>query len=85
MIICYTTHINYGSENKKMKQLKIDFALLTIISLLACYMDKWFGIFEIKNDIWKTIIIILFTLFVITAILEKVQIIINNRKDNNRD
>lgn len=68
-----------------MKQLKIDFALFTIISLLACYIDKWFGIFEIKLDIWKTIIIILFTLFVITAILEKIQIVINNRKDKSHD
>ncbi len=68
-----------------MKSLKIDFALFTIISLLACYVDKWFGILEIKLDTWKVIIIVLFVFFVITAVLEKVQIIINQRKDNNRD
>lgn len=68
-----------------MKSLKIDFALFTIISLLACYVDKWFGILEIKLDTWKVIIIVLFVFFVITAILEKIQIIINQRKDNNRN
>lgn len=68
-----------------MKSLKIDFALFTIISLIACYVDKWFGILEIKLDTWKVIIIVLFVFFVITAILEKIQIIINQRKDNNRD
>lgn len=68
-----------------MKSLKIDFALFTIISLLACYVDKWFGILEIKLDTWKVIIIALFVFFVITAILEKIQIIINQRKNNNRD
>lgn len=68
-----------------MKSLKIDFALFTIISLLACYVDNWTGILEIKLDTWKVIIIVLFVFFVITAILEKIQIIINQRKDNNRD
>lgn len=68
-----------------MKSLKIDFALFTIISLIACYVDNWFGILEIKLDTWKVIIIVLFVFFVITAILEKIQIIINQRKDNNRD
>lgn len=68
-----------------MRSLKIDFALFTIISLLACYVDKWFGILEIKLDTWKVIIIVLFVFFVITAILEKIQIIINQRKDNNRN
>ena len=68
-----------------MKSLKIDFALFTIISLIACYVDKWFGILEIKLDTWKVIIIVLFIFFVITAILEKIQIIINQRKDNNRN
>lgn len=68
-----------------MKSLKIDFALFTIISLIACYVDKWFGILEIKLDTWKVIIIVLFVFFVITAILEKIQIIINQRKDNNRN
>lgn len=68
-----------------MKQLKLDFALLTIITLIATYIDKWFGLFEIKSEIWKTIIIICFALFVLTAILEKVQIIINNRKDKSQD
>ncbi len=68
-----------------MKSHKIDFALFTIISLLACYVDKWFGILEIKLDTWKVIIIVLFVFFVITAILEKIQIIINQRKDNNRN
>lgn len=68
-----------------MKSLKIDFALFTIISLIACYVDKWFGILEIKLDTWKVIIIVLFAFFVITAILEKIQIIINQRKDNNRN
>lgn len=68
-----------------MKQLKIDFALFTIISLLACYVDKWFGILEIKLETWKAIIIVCFALFVVTAILEKVQIIVNNRKDKSQD
>lgn len=68
-----------------MKSLKIDFALFTIISLIACYVDKWFGILEIKLDTWKIIIIVLFVFFVITAILEKIQIIINQRKDNDRN
>lgn len=68
-----------------MKSLKIDFALFTIISLIACYVDKWFGILEIKLDTWKVIIIVLFIFFVITAILEKIQIIINQRKDSNRN
>ncbi len=68
-----------------MRSLKIDFALFTIISLIACYVDKWFGILEIKLDTWKVIIIVLFVFFVLTAVLEKVQIIINQRKDNNRD
>lgn len=68
-----------------MKSLKIDFALFTIIILIASYIDDWFGYFRFKTDTWKTLIIIFFTLFVITAILEKVQIIINQRKDNNRD
>lgn len=68
-----------------MKSLKIDFALFTIISLIACYVDKWFGILEIKLDTWKVIIIVLFVFFVITAVLEKIQIIINQRKDNNRN
>lgn len=68
-----------------MKSLKIDFALFTIISLIACYVDKWFGILEIKLDTWKVIIIVLFVFFVIIAILEKIQIIINQRKDNNRN
>lgn len=74
-----------GAKTKKMKQLKIDFALFTIISLLACYVDKWFGILEIKLETWKAIIIVCFALFVVTAILEKVQIIINNRKDKSQD
>ncbi len=68
-----------------MRSLKIDFALFTIISLLACYVDNWFGILEIKLDTWKVIIIVLFVFFVITAILEKIQLIINQRKDNNRN
>lgn len=68
-----------------MKSLKIDFALFTIISLIACYVDNWFGILGIKLDTWKVIIIVLFVFFVITAILEKIQIIINQRKNNNRD
>lgn len=68
-----------------MKSLKIDFALFTIISLIACYVDNWFGILKIKLDTWKVIIIVLFVFFVITAILEKIQIIINQRKDNNRN
>ena len=68
-----------------MKQLKLDFAFLTIITLIATYIDKWFGIFEIKLEIWKTIIIICFTLFVLTAILEKVQMIIDKRNVNKED
>lgn len=68
-----------------MKQLKIDFAFFTIITLLACYVDKWFGILEIKLETWKAIIIVCFALFVVTAILEKVQIIINNRKDKSQN
>lgn len=68
-----------------MKHLKIDFAFFTIITLIACYLDKWFDIFEIKLETWKTIIIVCFALFVVTAILEKVQIIINNRKDKSQD
>lgn len=68
-----------------MKQLKLDFALLTIITLLATYIDKWFEIFEIKLEIWRTIIIICFTLFVLTAILEKVQMIIDKRNVNKED
>lgn len=68
-----------------MKHLKIDFAFFTIITLIACYLDKWFDIFEIKLETWKAIIIVCFALFVVTAILEKVQIIINNRKDKSRD
>jgi len=64
-----------------MKYLKIDFALFTIITLIACYIDTWKELFNIKNEIWKALIIVFFALFVITAILEKVQIIINNKKD----
>lgn len=67
-----------------MKQLKIDFALFTIIALIATYIDKWFGIFNIELEIWKTIIIVFFALFVVIAILEKVQLIINNRKDKSK-
>lgn len=65
-----------------MKSLKIDFALFTIIALIATYVDKWFGLFNIEIDIWKTIIIVLFALFVVTAILEKVQMIIDKRNNN---
>jgi len=68
-----------------MKSLKIDFALFTIIILIASYIDNWFGYFNFKNETWKTLIIVFFVFFVITAILEKVQMIINQRKDNNRD
>lgn len=69
-----------------MKQLKLDFVLLTIIPpLIATYIDKWFGIFEIKLEIWKTIIIICFTLFVLAATLEKVQMIIDKRNVNKED
>lgn len=68
-----------------MKHLKIDFAFFTIITLIACYLDKWFDIFEIKLETWKAIIIVCFAMFVVTAILEKVQIIINNRKDKSQD
>ncbi len=41
--------------------------------------------FEIKLETWKAIIIVCFAMFVVTAILEKVQIIINNRKDKSQD
>lgn len=75
----------YGRRKPKMKHLKIDFALFTIITLIACYLDKWFDIFEIKLETWKAIIIVCFAMFVVTAILEKVQIIINNRKDKSQD
>lgn len=75
----------YGKRKPKMKHLKIDFALFTIITLIACYLDKWFDIFEIKLETWKAIIIVCFAMFVVTAILEKVQIIINNRKDKSQD
>lgn len=75
----------YGKRKPKMKHLKIDFAFFTIITLIACYLDKWFDIFEIKLETWKAIIIVCFALFVVTAILEKVQIIINNRKDKSQD
>lgn len=75
----------YGRRKPKMKHLKIDFAFFTIITLIACYLDKWFDIFEIKLETWKAIIIVCFAMFVVTAILEKVQIIINNRKDKSQD
>lgn len=75
----------YGKRKPKMKHLKIDFALFTIITLISCYLDKWFDIFEIKLETWKAIIIVCFAMFVVTAILEKVQIIINNRKDKSQD
>lgn len=75
----------YGRRKPKMKHLKIDFAFFTIITLIACYLDKWFDIFEIKLETWKAIIIVCFVMFVVTAILEKVQIIINNRKDKSQD
>lgn len=65
-----------------MKQLKIDFALLTIITLIASYIDKWFGMFEFSLDTWKTIIIVCFTLFLVIAALEKVQLIIDRRNNN---
>lgn len=68
-----------------MKHLKIDFALFTIITLIANYLDGWYGYFNFDNETWKTLIIVFFTLFVVTAILEKVQIIINNRKDKSQD
>lgn len=75
----------YGRRKPKMKHLKIDFAFFTIITLIACYVDKWFSILEIELKTWKAIIIVCFALFVITAILEKVQIIINNHKDKSQD
>lgn len=75
----------YGRRKPKMKHLKTDFAFFTIITLIACYVDKWFGILKIELETWKAIIIVCFALFVVTAILEKVQIIINNRKDKSQD
>lgn len=65
-----------------MKQLKTDFALLTIITLIASYIDKWFEMFDFRLDTWKTIIIVCFTLFLVVAILEKVQLIIDRRNSN---
>lgn len=76
-VIIYT--INQMELNAKMKQLKIDFALLTIITLIASYIDKWFEMFDFSLETWKTIIIVCFTLFLVIAVLEKVQLIIDRR------
>lgn len=68
-----------------MKTLKIDFALLSIISLIATYIENmsFSGLFNFSSKTWLTLDIIFIVLFIICAILEKVQYIINKRNNSN--
>lgn len=66
-----------------MKTLKNDFAILSIISLIATYIENmsFTGLFKFSPETWKTIDIICILLFIFFAIVEKLQNIINKRND----
>lgn len=65
-----------------MKTLKIDFAILSIISLIATYVDQWTGLFHIEIETWKILDIILIIFFIVFMILEIIQIIVDKRNGN---
>lgn len=62
------------------KHFKIDFALLTIISMIGLYIDKWFGVFDMEIETWGNIILACFVIFIFFAIIEKVYILIQKKQ-----
>lgn len=70
-----------------MKTLKIDFAILSIISLIATYVENmsFVEIFKFSNKTWQVIDIICILLFISCAILEKIQILIDKRNVNKQE
>lgn len=70
-----------------MKTLKIDFAILSIISLIATYVENmsFVEIFKFSNKTWQVIDIICIMLFISCAILEKIQILIDKRNGNKQE
>lgn len=68
-----------------MKTIKIDFALLSIISLIATHTDSLCGIFRIAKETWKTLDIIFIVFFIVFAVLEKIEYIINKRNESKQE
>lgn len=68
-----------------MKTLKIDFAILSIISLIATYVDQWTGIFDMEKETWKILDIIFIIFFIVFMVLEIIQIIIDKRNGNKQE